>query len=48
MTSVHDFKARRIDGTPVSLADFKGQVLLIVNTASKCGFTPQYKGLEEL
>ncbi len=48
MTSVHDFKARRIDGTPVSLADFKGKVLLIVNTASKCGFTPQFEGLEAL
>jgi glutathione peroxidase len=48
MTSVHDFKARRIDGTPVSLADFKGKVLLIVNTASKCGFTPQYEGLQSL
>jgi glutathione peroxidase len=48
MTSVHDFKARRIDGTPVSLADFRGKVLLIVNTASKCGFTPQFEGLEAL
>ena len=48
MTSVHDFEARRIDGTSAPLADFRGQVLLIVNTASKCGFTPQYEGLEAL
>ncbi len=48
MTSVYDFKARALDGKETALADFKGQVLLIVNTASKCGFTPQYQGLEKL
>jgi glutathione peroxidase len=46
--SVHDFTATRNDGTAQSLRDFAGQVLLIVNTASRCGFTPQYAGLQEL
>jgi glutathione peroxidase len=48
MTTVYDFSAKTIDGKTKKLADFKGKVLLIVNTASRCGFTPQYKGLEEL
>jgi glutathione peroxidase len=48
MTSVYDFEARQIDGKPVPLSRFKGKVLLIVNTASKCGFTPQFEGLETL
>jgi glutathione peroxidase len=48
MTSIYDFSARTIDGAEVSLADYKGKVLLLVNTASKCGFTPQYEGLEAL
>lgn len=48
MTSVYDFEARQIDGTDVPLSRYKGQVLLIVNTASKCGFTPQFEGLEAL
>jgi glutathione peroxidase len=48
MTSVHDFEARRIDGALAPMSDFRGQVLLIVNTASKCGFTPQFEGLEAL
>ena len=48
MTSVFDFSAKTIDGKTRRLADYKGKVLLIVNTASQCGFTPQYKGLEAL
>lgn len=46
--SVYDFKVKAMDGTEISLADYKGKVLLIVNTASKCGFTPQYKELQEV
>jgi glutathione peroxidase len=46
--AIYDFKAKTIDGREQSLADFRGQALLIVNTASGCGFTPQYKGLEQL
>jgi glutathione peroxidase len=48
MTSVYDFTARDIDGKERSLSEFRGKLLLIVNTASQCGFTYQYKGLEEL
>jgi glutathione peroxidase len=48
MTSIYDFMARSLAGEDVSLKQFEGQVLLIVNTASACGFTPQYKGLETL
>lgn len=46
--SVYDFQATTIDGEVRALSDYRGQVLLIVNTASKCGFTPQYAQLEEL
>jgi glutathione peroxidase len=48
MTSVYDFEAQQIDGKTVPLKKFKGKVLLVVNTASACGFTPQFAGLEEL
>src|ERR1035438_2322006 len=47
-SSIHEFTLNSIDGQPVSLAQFKGQVVLIVNVASRCGFTPQYAGLEAL
>jgi glutathione peroxidase len=46
--SAYDFSAPLLDGRPMDLAEFRGQVLLIVNTASQCGFTPQYAGLEDL
>ncbi len=45
---VHAFEARTLDGAPLRFADFAGKVLLIVNTASRCGFTPQYAGLQKL
>ena len=48
MTTVLDFSAVRANGEDTALSKFSGKVLLIVNTASKCGFTPQYKGLESL
>jgi glutathione peroxidase len=46
--TVHDFKAKAIDGREVLLSDYQGKVLLIVNVASKCAFTPQYTGLQKL
>ncbi len=48
MSTVYDFSANNIQGKPVKLSKFKGQAMLIVNTASACGFTPQFGGLEEL
>jgi glutathione peroxidase len=48
MTTAFDFKAHSLAGKPVALKKFKGKVLLVVNTASHCGFTPQYKGLQAL
>src|SRR5258706_11399082 len=48
MASIYDYSAKTLEGKTVSLSDFKGSAMLIVNTASKCGFTPQYAGLESL
>ena len=47
-TSLHDFALTGIDGKPMPLSQFAGRVVLLVNTASECGYTPQYQGLEKL
>lgn len=48
MSNIFDYTAERLDGTPEALDTYRGKVLLVVNTASKCGFTPQYAGLDDL
>jgi glutathione peroxidase len=48
MSSIYDFTAKSLQGKDVALAAYRGKPMLIVNTASKCGFTPQYEGLEKL
>jgi len=48
MASIYDYTVKDMEGKDISLSEYKGKVLLIVNTATGCGFTPQYKGLEEL
>lgn len=48
MSSIYDFTAERMDGTQQAFTDYRGKVLLVVNTASQCGFTPQFAGLEAL
>jgi len=48
LTSIYDFRANALQGRETPLSIFKGRVLLVVNTASRCGFTPQYEGLETL
>ena len=48
MKNIYDFKIKSINGSTINFADYKGKMIMIVNTASKCGFTPQYEGLEKL
>lgn len=46
--SFYEYSAKNIDGKEINMSDYKGNIILVVNTASKCGFTPQLKDLEEL
>ena len=48
MTTIYDFQAELLEGEQKNLADYQGKVLLVVNTASQCGLTPQFEGLEKL
>ena len=48
MTTIYDFQAELLEGEQKNLADYQGKVLLVVNTASQCGLTPQFEGLEQL
>jgi peroxiredoxin len=48
VSNAHQFSFKSIDGQSINLSDLKGKVVLVVNTASKCGFTPQYEGLQKL
>lgn len=48
MMTFYDFEAKKLNGQAVSMGEYKDKVIIVVNTASKCGFTPQYEGLEKL
>ena len=48
MTTIYDFEAKKLNGQTISMKEYEGKTIVVVNTASKCGFTPQYEGLEKL